>query len=98
MKKKYAGTGIFFLFQMALSMVVAGQKTLPKENFQLLRPAVKTSFIPFTKNDFVRNATAKSESELVTLPNGKKISLADYLKTVNYVESNLSELGYSRDR
>ncbi|MFL5742208.1 MAG: hypothetical protein ACJ75B_18435, partial [Flavisolibacter sp.] len=98
MKKKYCSTGILVLFQIAISLIGWGQKTISKENFQLLRTPARVSFTPFTKNDFVLNASGKTELDLVTLPNGKKVSLGDYLKTVNYVEKNLSELGYSRDR
>jgi hypothetical protein len=75
-----------------------GQKAFPKENFQLVKPPTALTFSPYTKTTVAKLSTTKTESDLITLPNNKTVSLASYLKTINYIEKNLSDIGYSRDR
>jgi hypothetical protein len=101
MKKTIKNSRIL-LFSIASTLLCVmngnSQKIVPKENFQLLNPQAALTFVPFTKASVAKNATTKTESDIITLPNKKTVSLASYLKTINYLEKNLSDLGYARDR
>ncbi len=68
-----------------------------KDRFQPVN-TTKLTFTPYKLSDFSKVDKTKTEKDPVTLPNGKKVTLAAYLKTINTIESNLSEIGISRDR
>ena len=99
MKKQLTPTRLIILLIASLPFnnIIKAQ-TISKENFQLARPVAKLNYIPYTLNDFSKSSAGKTESDLLTLPNGKKVTMKEYLKTINYVEKNLSDLGYSKDR
>jgi hypothetical protein len=88
---------ILLITSLPFNNIIKAQ-TISKESFQLVRPVAKLNYVPYTLNDFSKSSLGKTESDLITLPNGKKVTMKEYLKTVNYVEKNLSDLGYSKDR
>jgi hypothetical protein len=100
MKQKniYCSLSFSLLIVMAINETCLAQIIIPKENFQLTKTAVPLKFVAYTNNDFAKNVVSKTEKDLITLPNKKQVSLGDYLKTINYIEKNLSDLGYSKDR
>lgn len=98
MKKWAIALLLLVLSTTPFSRKIFAQKQLSRESFQLYKAPVKQSFTAFTRQDFAKNSKDKSDADLITLPNGKKVTLAAYLKSINYVEKNLSDLGFSKDR
>jgi len=66
-----------------------------KETFVLTKP-VKQPFKPYTMSAFLPNAKAADAVKIVTLPNGKKTTLAKYVATINAVEQRLSDAGVTQ--
>jgi hypothetical protein len=86
------------LICILISVFATAQKPqFSKDRFQPVR-ITKLPFTPYTLSDFAKNGNAKSMNELITLPNKKKVTLEGYIKTINHIEKNLSEIGINRDR
>lgn len=92
-------TKVYFL---ALALIWQSVMQAQRPQFTIARfQPVKTgklSYKPFTVSDFSRTDKSKGENDLITLPNKKKVTLGSYLRTINAIEKNLSEIGISRDR
>jgi uncharacterized membrane protein YcgQ (UPF0703/DUF1980 family) len=82
---------------LASTATEAQKAQFNKDRFQPLKTN-KLSFTPYTISDFSKTDKTKTEKDLITLPNRKKVTLENYLKTINHIEKNLSEIGISRNR
>lgn len=85
------------MFFLIVEGVKAQKTQYNKDRFQPLKTN-KLSFTPYTIKDFSKTDKTKTEKDLITLPNKKKVTLGNYLKTINHIEKNLSEIGISRNR
>ncbi|HNR15100.1 MAG TPA: hypothetical protein PKG90_00410 [Chitinophagaceae bacterium] len=95
MKKKFFVTLSAVL--MGVTIINAQKAQFGKEKFQPLKTN-KLSFTPYTISDFSKTDKTKTVKDLITLPNKKKVTLENYLKTINHIEKNLSDIGISRNR
>lgn len=82
---------------LASTATEAQKAQFNKDKFQPIKTN-KLSFTPYTISDFSKTDKTKTEKDLITLPNKKKVTLGNYLKTINHIEKNLSEIGISRNR
>lgn len=94
MKKQFSLSVILLLVITCLS---AQKKQFTKDRFQPVKNS-PLSFSPYTINDFSKTDKTKKEADFIMLPNKKRITLADYLKTINNIEKNLSGIGISKNR
>lgn len=95
MRIQYIGLCVVaFLLQSA---VQAQRPQITIVRFQPVKPG-KLTYKPYTLADFSKTDKLKGENDLITLPNKKKVTLGSYLRTINTIEKNLSEIGISRDR
>jgi hypothetical protein len=95
MRLHYIGLCVVaFLWQSALQ---AQRPQISIVRFQPVKP-VKLTFKPYSLADFSKTDKLKGENDLITLPNKKRVTLGSYLRTINTIEKNLSEIGISRDR
>ncbi len=95
MRIQYTGLcAVAFLWQ---SFLQAQRPQFPIIRFQPLKSG-QLAYKPFTLTDFSKTDKLKGENDLITLPNKKKVTVGSYLRTINTIEKNLSEIGISRDR
>jgi len=92
------GSVALLLIAIALTKHSAAQTKITSDNFQLTQAISPVNFVAYTKDDFAKNVTGKTVNDLITLPNKKQVSLQDYLKTINYLEKNLSDIGYPKSK
>jgi hypothetical protein len=94
LRSMYIGLPLVALF--AATSLNAQKKKINQDQFSPLN-ATKVSFTPYSKADFTKDTKA-SESQEITLPNKKKMKLGDYISTLNRIEGNLSNIGFSKNR
>ncbi len=82
-------------FSLSTTNSFAQKKTISRADFVPNKVTIK-KFVPFTKADFVK--TGKADNEPVKLPNKSKIPLNNYIESVNFIESNLNDLGIDKNR
>jgi hypothetical protein len=95
MKKEIFVT--FCVAFLTITAINAQKAQFGKDKFQPLK-SNKLTYTPYTVNDFSKIDKTKGENDLITLPNKKKVTLGNYLKTINHIEKNLSEIGINRNR
>ena len=95
MKKKIFVT--FSVTFLTITVTNAQKAQFGKDKFQPLK-SNKLTYTPYTVSDFSKIDKTKGENDLITLPNKKKVTLGNYLKTINHIEKNLSDIGISRNR
>lgn len=71
------------------------KKIINKNLFNTTQSTAKT-FIPFRLSDL--GATELQKASLISVPNKKKITVDSYLKALNTIESNLSQIGFDKNR
>ncbi len=90
---RYATAGLFAI--MITISASAQKKKFDRVDFTPV--ATKpVPFTPFKKTDFA--PAGVSDDVTITLPNKKKVKLSDYINTLNQIESNLSAIGFAKDR
>jgi hypothetical protein len=94
LRSMYIGVPLVMLF--VTTSLNAQKKKINQDQFSPLN-ATKVSFTPYNKADFTKDAKA-SENQEITLPNKKKMKLGDYISTLNKIEGNLSNIGFSKNR
>lgn len=73
---------------------IHAQKLLSTDNFTWNQHS-PIKHLPFTEKEFLRNYKGPAISEMLFLPNGKKISFKEYVMEVNKVEEWLNRMGFS---
>jgi hypothetical protein len=96
MKRKFLKPAIIAFAVMIAAPDAFGQKK--KITKELFAPTVatKVTFVPYKISDFTTDA--KKANQLITLPNKKKVKLSDYVNALNTLESNLSAMGFPKNR
>jgi hypothetical protein len=94
MKKSIRQLVLIALATPACTIAFAQKKQLQKTDFAVARSG-SVAFAPTTIKD-VNSDPTKTVNDLITLPNGKKVKLGDYLNTINTIEKNLAAIGFDK--
>ncbi len=87
----------FFTFVLILGFIVCSvgaQHVLREEHFSWnqRRPII---YSPITEKELIQKYRGPTITEILTLPNGKKIRFKDYIAEINKVEKWLNQKGFS---
>lgn len=86
---------IAFILIGASGNAFSQKKKISKESF-IPTSTTKVNFTPYKVSDFTSDP--KRASDMITLPNKKKVKLSDYVNALNTLEGNLSAMGFAKDR
>jgi len=96
MKKKFQRPAVLLALALFSATAINAQKKKISREMFVPTVATRVNFVPYKVTDFAKDG--KAATQLVTLPNKKKIKLSDYITNLNILEGNLAQLGFSKNR
>ena len=94
MKKSIRQLVLIALATPACTIAFAPKNQIQKTEFVAAKSG-SVAFTPLSIKD-VNSDPSKTVNDMITLPNGKKVKLGDYLNTLNTIEKNLAAEGFDK--